>query len=327
MGLPHRERFLAAWIVLFALPGLYLLGLLRMEGIKADEPAGAGRLLSGAAFLIFAISLIPGMSGAKLGDLDAYVPLASQESVGGPGGSNTGGLAWMKNQYRDALDRARREGKKVLINFTGYACTNCHWMKANMFTKPEIAAAMNGYVLLELYTDGTDAASEENQKLQLAKFKTVAIPYYAIVDADENVAASFPGLTKDPAEYLAFLAKGGGGTPSQQAGASPQVAALVPAAVTAPGTLPQIKELPRYPGKVVVINFWATWCVPCIKELPSFNKIHKDLASKGVEVVGISMDDEGPDKVKRFLEKHQMDYTVQIGDQSFFEKYDLTPLP
>src|SRR5207248_855236 len=183
-GVLTRERFLAAWIVLFALPGLYLLGLLRMEGIKQDEPLGIGRLLPGAALLIFAISLVPGMTGGKLGDLDAYVPLAAQDSTGG---AVAGGLAWMKNQYREALDRARREGKLVLINFTGYACTNCHWMKANMFTRPEIAQAMKDFVLVELYTDGTDAESDANQKVQLDRFQTVAIPYYAILDADEKV--------------------------------------------------------------------------------------------------------------------------------------------
>ena len=135
-----RERFLAAWIVLFAMAGLYLLGFLRLEGISKDEPMGLGRLLTGMVFLIFAISLAPGMSGAKLGELDAYIPVAS----GGSGGGGAGGesaLVWMKNQYREALDRARREGKLVFVNFTGYACTNCHWMKANMFTRPEIAGA------------------------------------------------------------------------------------------------------------------------------------------------------------------------------------------
>ena len=74
LGFLTRERFLAAWIVLFAMAGLYLLGFLRLEGIKPDETMGLGRLLSGIALLIFAISLLPGMFGGKLGDLDAYVP-------------------------------------------------------------------------------------------------------------------------------------------------------------------------------------------------------------------------------------------------------------
>ena len=53
-------------------------GLLRLEGIKPDEPLGLGRLLTGIAFLIFAISLVPGMFGGRLGELDAYVPAGHQ---------------------------------------------------------------------------------------------------------------------------------------------------------------------------------------------------------------------------------------------------------
>jgi thiol:disulfide interchange protein DsbD len=75
-GVLTRERFLAVWVVLFAMPGLYLLGLLRMEGIKPDEHVGTGRALTASAFLIFALSLVPGMFGGRLGELDAYVPLA-----------------------------------------------------------------------------------------------------------------------------------------------------------------------------------------------------------------------------------------------------------
>ena len=202
-----RERFLAAWMVLLALPGLYLLGWLRLEGVKPDEPVGLWRLLIGAAFLIFSISLLPGMFGARLGELDAYVPAATQA----PGGATSqAGPVWIKNQYREALAAARRDNKPLLVAFTGYACTNCHWMKANMFTRPEIAAAMKDLVLVELYTDGADQASRQNQSLQESKFSTVAIPYYAILDSSEKVIATFPGLTRDTREFLAFLQSGAG---------------------------------------------------------------------------------------------------------------------
>ena len=201
-----RERFLAAWIVLFSLAGLYLLGLLRLHESKTDESIGTLRLLTGAALLIFAISLLPGMFGARLGEIDAYVPAAT--SAPGAGGGQTG---WLKNDYRDALAKARQENKRVLVSFTGYACTNCHWMKANMFPRPEITSAMNDYVRVELYTDGTDAASEQNQKFEDSRFSTVAIPYYAILDTDEKVIATFPGLTRDPQEFLRFLHSGEAG--------------------------------------------------------------------------------------------------------------------
>ena len=96
--------------------------------------------------------------------------------------------------------------KLVLVTFTGYACTNCHWMKANMFPRPQINAAAKNLVLVELYTDGTDKESEENQKLQEDKFATVAIPYYDILDPDGKVVASFSkGMTTDTQEFLAFL--------------------------------------------------------------------------------------------------------------------------
>ena len=316
-----RERFLAAWIVLFAMAGLYLLGFLRLEGIKPDDHLGLGRLLSGIAFLIFAISLLPGMFGGKLGDLDAYVPLGTQ-SAGAGASSGDSALVWMKNQYREALDRARREGKLVLVNFTGYACTNCHWMKANMFTRPEIAAALKNFVLVELYTDGTDAESEANQKVQLAKFHTVAIPYYAIVDPDEKVLATFPGSTGDAAEYLAFLNK-----------PAPPIALAAAAPATTLSSLPQASKLEggsidtaALSGKVVVVNFWATWCVPCIQEIPSFNKLHKDFAAQGVAVLGISMDDEAA-RVQPFLKKHPMDYPVGVGSETLSKQYNLDLLP
>ncbi len=194
-GVLTRERFLAAWIVLFALAGCYLLGWLRLHGVNPDETVGATRLIVGAVFLIFAVSLAPGMFGARLGELDAYVPAARGAEPS----------AWMKNQYRDALERARQENRRVLVAFTGYACTNCHWMKANLFTRPEVAAALKEFILVELYTDGTDDASQANQRLQESKFSTIAIPYYAILEADERVLATFPGLTRDPTLFLRFL--------------------------------------------------------------------------------------------------------------------------
>lgn len=212
-NLISREMFLASWIVLFALPGLYLLGFLRLEGIKPEDHLGVGRMLVASLFLIFSISLLPGLFGASLGNVEAFIPVQAKTSLfASSGGSDSSAPVWMKNQYREALARARAENKLVFINFTGYACTNCHWMKANMFPRPEVAPLLKDFVLVDLFTDGTDAASEQNQQLEEKKFETTAIPYYAILDPDEHVIATFPGLTRTVGEFVKFLKSGTAGT-------------------------------------------------------------------------------------------------------------------
>jgi thiol:disulfide interchange protein DsbD len=198
-GILTRERFLAAWFVLFAMPGLYLLGLLRLEGVDPSARLGVGRLLAASALLVFAFSLLPGAFGARLGELDAYVPAAQ----GGPGAQ--AGPAWMKDQYREALDRGRAENKLILVTFTGYTCTNCHWMKANIFPRPEVAAELSGLVLVELYTDGAAPVHEENQAREERMFSTASLPFFAILRPDESVVATFPTATRSAAEFLAFL--------------------------------------------------------------------------------------------------------------------------
>jgi thiol:disulfide interchange protein len=207
-GLISRELFIAAWVVLFALPGLYLLGFLRLEGIKSDEHLGVGRMLLGSLFLIFSISLLPGLFGATLGELEAAIPVQAKTVALGAAGQETGGPVWMKNQYKEALAKARAGNKLVFVNFTGNACTNCHWMKANMFPRPEIAPLMKDFVLVDLYTDGTDTASEENAKMEEERYKTVSLPFYVILDPDEHVIATFPGSTRDVQQFAGFLKAG-----------------------------------------------------------------------------------------------------------------------
>jgi thiol:disulfide interchange protein len=201
-----RERFLAAWIVLFFMAGLYLLGFLKLEGMTKEEPLGVGRTLIAAAFLIFAISLVPGLFGARLGELDAYIPEPDGNALSaGASGSNAASANYFKNDLDGALAAARSANKLVLINFTGYACTNCHWMKANIFPRPEIQTALQNMIIVDLYTDGTDAVSQRNADLEDKKFNTASIPFYAIVDPAGNTVGTFPQLTRNPQEFLSFL--------------------------------------------------------------------------------------------------------------------------
>jgi thiol:disulfide interchange protein DsbD len=222
-----REIFLAAWVVLFALPGFYLLGFLRLEGIQAQDHLGVGRVLVAALFLTFSISLLPGLFGASLGNVEAFIPVQAKGVALLGGGGEAGAPVWLKNQYKEALVKARAENKLVFINFTGYACTNCHWMKANMFPRPEIAGLLKDFVLVDLYTDGTDAESEQNQQLEEKRFGTVSEPFYAILDPDERTIATFPGLTRNASEFVTFLKSRATGVASTSPGTAPPRSSLV----------------------------------------------------------------------------------------------------
>jgi len=69
-------------------------------------------------------------------------------------------------------------------------------------------------------------------------------------------------------------------------------------------------------GKVVLINFWATWCPPCRYETPALVSLANDYRSKGLEVAGISLDDEGEDVVRDFARKYQVSYPILMSGDS-----------
>jgi thiol:disulfide interchange protein DsbD len=304
-----RERFLAAAVVLVGMAGFYLLGYVRLPGVSRDAELGVARLLIGMLFVVTGISLVPGMFGARLGDIEAFIPQPSAASLSDGGGERE--QAWMKNDLPGALAKAKAENRLVLADFTGYACTNCKWMKANMFPRPAVAAAVKNMELVELYTDGTDAASLANQKLEEEKFQTVAIPFYVLYDADGNVLSTFADKTSDEAAYLAFL-----NTQPAAPGQSSNAALEGAPFRTLDGAPLSTAD---WKGRIVVLNYWATWCIPCRKEIPEFNRIQKDLGPNGVQVVGISMDEDGADSVRPFLKQIPVEYTVGLGSGTIGE--------
>ena len=81
-------------------------------------------------------------------------------------------------------------------------------MKTNMFPRESIAGLLQQYVVVELYTDGIDDAAEINQTLQLERYKTVAIPFYAVVGPDGAPIAEFAGRTTDEETFRSFLSQG-----------------------------------------------------------------------------------------------------------------------
>jgi thiol:disulfide interchange protein DsbD len=146
-----------------------------------------------------------GTSGRRLGELEAFLPPAGAAL----GGTVDGGeVTWRVDDYKGALAEASRTGQPLLIDFTGYTCTNCRWMEFNMFPKPEVARELSRFVRVELYTDRPGEPYEGFQNMERDLFGTVALPYYAIFSAEGEPVVAFGGLTREPTEYLNFLRAG-----------------------------------------------------------------------------------------------------------------------
>ena len=74
-------------------------------------------------------------------------------------------------------------------------------------------------------------------------------------------------------------------------------------------------------GKVLLVNFWATWCAPCEIEIPWFIDFQKKYQDDGLEVIGISLDEEGPEKVKKYVAEHKVNYKIVMGDEKTAEAF------
>jgi thiol:disulfide interchange protein DsbD len=116
-------------------------------------------------------------------------------------------LPWHRT-LAPGLEEARRTGKPVFIDFTGYTCVNCRWMEKRIFAaKPVFDVFREHFVLVQLYTDGGPHA-DENQRLQVERFRTLALPYYVVLSPDNAVLARHAGIVPTPAEFVQFLEQG-----------------------------------------------------------------------------------------------------------------------
>jgi cytochrome c biogenesis protein CcmG/thiol:disulfide interchange protein DsbE len=86
-------------------------------------------------------------------------------------------------------------------------------------------------------------------------------------------------------------------------------------------------NLKKYRGKVVMLDFWATWCTGCKQEIPWFSEFQKNYGKKGLAVVGVAMDGEGWKIVKPFLAEHSIPYRIVTGDDSTAKGFGIDTLP
>ncbi len=83
-----------------------------------------------------------------------------------------------------------------------------------------------------------------------------------------------------------------------------------------------------FEGDVVLINLWATWCGPCIKEMPELIAMQNKYGDKGFKVIGLNTDDETPAQIKTFAEKQNLNYKLGWADKKFIQEvFNITRLP
>ena len=206
-GIFTREVVLIIWVIIAVALALYLLGVYKFRNDSPIKKLSVIRI--GFAVVAFGLGvyLISGVLGKKLGELESFLPPKNAESAFNILGNKNEESTWITNDLDEGLRQAKLQNKKVFVDFTGYTCTNCRWMEANMFPLPNVKAEMDKFILVRLYTDDGSELNEKYQRFEQETFGTVALPYYAIFDADGKPTATFPGLTRSSDEFIGFLKK------------------------------------------------------------------------------------------------------------------------
>ncbi len=206
-GIFTREVVLTIWVIVGIALALYILGLFKFKLDSPVKKITPLRIILSIVCIGMSIYLVTGILGKKLGELESFLPPKNPESKLNILGDKNEELTWVSNDFEKAKQQAKAENKLIFVDFTGYTCTNCRWMEANMFPRPTVRGEMSKFVLSRLYTDGEGEMFENQQKFEQDTFGTVALPYYAIFDADGNPIATFPGLTRTEQDFLDFMKK------------------------------------------------------------------------------------------------------------------------
>ena len=243
LGFLKREIFIAIWIVIFSMLGLYMLGKLKLGEYETKVKVSISGLISSIVIFSFVVYLIPGLWGAPLKLVSGFLPPSFYKEWT----QNTANTAFTVtdhdvtekhaqpcpqnlncfHDYAEGLAYAKKVHKPILLDFTGWSCVNCRKMEDNVWSEPAVWEKLNSnYVLISLYVDDTSPLPENEQivspttgkklktvgnkwsDFQTTKFKTNSQPYYVITDTDGNTLTKPVAYEPDAQTYAQFIQKG-----------------------------------------------------------------------------------------------------------------------
>jgi thiol:disulfide interchange protein DsbD len=244
-GILNRDIFLIIWIVIFAFWGLYLLGKIKLAHDSDLSFISLTRLLFAMLIWGFTLYMVPGLWGAPLKAINAWLPPASTQEFDlyskqftstVPAESATKKYANLFHapyglnayyDYEEGLAAAKQQNKPILLDFTGWSCTNCRKMEASVWADAEVLKQLkNDYILISLYVDDKTALAE-NEKytstfsgrtiktigqkwsdFQASTFGTNSQPYYVLIDTEGKQLVAPQAFNLDISNYIRFLDSG-----------------------------------------------------------------------------------------------------------------------
>ena len=244
-GILDREVYLAIWIVVFTLLGLYLLGKIKFEGDEPVEHISVPRLTLVIAVFSFVVYLIPGMWGAPLKALSGYMPpITTQDFVIGQNSGTAQAAdaeAVVDSKYglhlplglhgyftlEEGLEAAKEAGKPVFVDVTGHGCVNCREMESRVWSDPTVYSMLqNDFVIVALYSDDkqkldkedwvTDAETGKvykdlgraNSYVARTLWNVNAQPNYVLLSPDGEMLVPVRGYDLSIEGFVAFLQSG-----------------------------------------------------------------------------------------------------------------------
>lgn len=222
-GILDRETFLALWIVIFFLLGVYLLGKIRFPHDTPLGKIGVGRFFLAVISLSFAVYMVPGLWGAPLRAISAFSPPAYTQDFN----LYEGNVHAQFDDFEEGMRYAEKQNKPVLIDFSGFGCVNCREMENNVWIDPRVKKILEqDYVLITLIVDDKTALPEpivvddagkkrtlrtigdKWSYLQRTKFGASSQPFYIPVDHNGIPLSASYKRDLNVQRYIDFLQSG-----------------------------------------------------------------------------------------------------------------------